>query len=184
MLRLLPAGLLALAAVFSPRPAHAAGPTLDINSIISCYQSGVACDLAAVSIINYDRALVGVGPLTLDPLMSAGTVGCIGAQGHADHMAYVLHRLAHDQFPADVCGYPLYYHAVGENASAFAGSMWDGMIQGMQYMYSEPWYPGCSSGHICNFRSPRFTHIGIGFAYGPLAGYSANAWYVDYTFSG
>jgi len=138
------------------------------------------CSQWVLGQINAERAQYGELPLTLSPLLSNGDGSCIGAIGHAEHMANDLHAIAHDQFPADVCGS---YSTAGENVGVSAyGSLAADVQQIHISMKSEPFSLGCSGNHHCDWMNPSFTRIGIGIVPGAYAGLPAH--YLSEEFAG
>lgn len=138
------------------------------------------CSQWVLGQINAERTQYGEAPLTLSPLLSNGDESCIGAIGHADHMANDLHTIAHDQFPADVCGS---YSTAGENVGVSAyGSLAADVQQIHISMKSEPFSLGCSGNHHCDWMNPSFTRIGIGIVAGAYAGLPAH--YLSEEFAG
>ncbi len=138
------------------------------------------CSQWVLGQINAERTQYGEAPLTLSPLLSNGDGSCIGAIGHADHMANDLHTIAHDQFPTDVCGS---YSTAGENVGVSAyGSIAADVQQIHISMKSEPFSLGCSGNHHCDWMNPSFTRIGIAIVPGAYAGLPAH--YLSEEFAG
>jgi hypothetical protein len=134
-----------------------------------------------VDLINAERIQHGIAPLSYSSLLANGTTTCIGAIGHATHMANDLHTIAHDQFPADVCaGYD-----VGENVGVSAyGSLYADAMQIHNGMAAEPWSMGCQGNHHCDWMDPNHTHVGIAFVPGTFQGLSAHYESEEYSNAG
>jgi hypothetical protein len=129
--------------------------------LMQCQATGRGCRKALLAVINADRAQVGSRPLTLGHAMSYGTSACIGAAGHAKHMAE-QGQLSHDQFPADICSSGL--GPFSENVGAASTSdHWTPLLTLHQMMMAEDYTPGCLYDHHCSLVFSGFTHIGIGY---------------------
>jgi hypothetical protein len=117
---------------------------------------------AELNLINTTRSQNGVSPLSLSLSQSLGSASCIGSVGHSQHMAQT-NVLAHDQFPADICGgsYP-----IGENIGEWrSGNELTDLEDIHSLMMSEPHSPGCTGNHACNILSTQFHAVGIGIVY-------------------
>jgi uncharacterized protein YkwD len=136
----------------TPAPTWTPAPT---PTAISA--TGITLQLA---LINQERASHGYAPLTLDPVESAGTGTCIGAQGHANSMG-AAGTIGHWDFPADLCGS---YFTGGENVGMSGGSIDQAIQATTAQMLAEPWSPGCTGNHHCSIDNPAFTRVGIGIA--------------------
>lgn len=144
--------------------------------LMQCEALHTGCRRALLAVINADRAAVGAGPLALDWTMTYGAGSCIGAAGHAKHMA-LTGQLSHDQFPADVCA--PFTGTLSENVGASpAPELWGALLQIHELMESEPYTPGCLDNHHCSLLYAGFRHIGIGYRRG------GGALYLTETFSG
>lgn len=156
-------------------PAYSSLP-ITATPLMQCETLGTGCRRALLQVINADRAQVGSPPLALDKAMSYGSGSCIGAAGHAKHMA-LTGQLSHDQFPNDVCAPfngPL-SEAVGASPQP---NRWAALLQIHELMMSEPYTPGCLDNHRCSLMYSGFRHIGIGYRRG-----GGNLWLAE-TFSG
>lgn len=113
---------------------------------------------AATRIVNAYRTGKGLGPVTLDPALTAM------AQRQADAMA-AANALSHDtggSFPARV-------HAAGLDAARVAENL------GAGYFSTEEAFAGwkASSGHEANLRMTEATRFGIALAKNPATRYGA-----------
>jgi uncharacterized protein YkwD len=140
-------------------PAYANVPVA-ATPLMQCETLGTGCRRALLQVINADRAQAGSSPLALDKAMTYGSGSCIGAAGHAKHMAE-QGQLSHDQFPADVCSTS---GAFSENVGAASTSdHWTPLLTLHQMMMAEDYTPGCLYDHHCSLVFSGFTHIGIGY---------------------
>lgn len=128
----------------------------------ACAATGTECLRMLTNHINADRARHGAGPLTFSWPASRGNASCIGAFGHARHMA-AMEQISHDQFPSDVC-FP--WASVAENVGEAGGSKEQAILADLAQMLSEPWTPGCTNDHACNLRNPAYHHLAAGLARG------------------
>jgi uncharacterized protein YkwD len=131
-----------------------------------------ACATEMLTILNADRSLHGLAPLTLVPQQSKGAASCVGSYGHSLAMArsaaiwHINPRYPRASFPRSIC--VPYTHAgenVGESAS---GNVHNDLEWLDAMMMAEPHsHAACAStvNHACNILNPAFHRVGIGVYY-------------------
>ena len=135
----------------------------------TCHSSQVGCVRMTLRLLNRDRARVDVPPLSLMPLQSRGTGGCVGSYGHSEAMAasgFVWHSnpsYLRASFPQNIC---VAARIDGQNAGMFRGKSVAADLKALDAMMMHEAHSRstcmASVNHACNILDPAFRRVGIG----------------------